>query len=81
MTHRADEDMPRPSSGARTVRLSLIFGAITVAPILIYSTVGPADGNPIGLGLLAVFGLPVAALGVLVGVVRQLVDGLGSRDS
>jgi hypothetical protein len=32
---------------------------VSIAPILLYSMLGPADGNPIGLGLLRTFGVPV----------------------
>lgn len=42
---------------------SLTFGAVGIAPLLLYILFGPADGNPIGLGLLFVFTAPFAILG------------------
>ena len=43
----------------------LVIAALAVllagwAPILLYALFGPADGNPIGLGLLAWASVPVA---------------------
>jgi hypothetical protein len=39
-------------------------------PLLAYVALGPEDGNPIGLGLLAVVTVPIATIGVLVGLIR-----------
>lgn len=61
-------------TGRRIVAISLGLGFIGVLPLLAYVAFGPADGNPIGLGLLAVVALPIATIGVLVGLVRLLVE-------
>jgi hypothetical protein len=61
-------------SGARIALGSLALGAGAVLPLALYVVFGPKDGNPIGLGLLAVAGVPIAAVGVLVGVVKLLVE-------
>jgi hypothetical protein len=45
-----------------------------VLPLLAYIAFGPKDGNPIGLGLLAVFAVPIATIGVLVGLIRLVVE-------
>ncbi len=36
--------------------------ALTAGPLLLYCVFGPADGNPIGLGLLFFFGTPPSLL-------------------
>lgn len=61
-------------SGAKIVLGSLALGAAAVLPLSLYIAFGPKDGNPIGLGLLAVAGVPIAAVGVFVGVVKLLVE-------
>jgi len=46
-----------------------IVGA-SLAPLLLYIVFGPKDGNPIGLGLLMTFGLPVGLIFLVIGLVR-----------
>jgi len=53
---------------------SLVIGFAGVLPLLLYMALGPADGNPIGLGLLAVVAVPVAGVGVVVGLIVTLVQ-------
>ena len=60
--------------GLRVVAISLGLGLIGVLPLLTYVAFGPEDGNPIGLGLMAVLAVPVAAVGVLVGLFRLVVE-------
>lgn len=48
--------------------------------LLLYIAFGPEDGNPIGLGLLAVAAVPVAAIGAVVGLITALVQILGRRE-
>jgi hypothetical protein len=64
----------RQRSGAKLVLLSLALGAIGTLPLLLYIQFGPADGNPIGLGLLAVATIPIAGFGLLFGLVRMVVE-------
>lgn len=61
-------------SGRRILIGSLIFGAVGVSPLLLYVIFGPADGNPIGLGLLAMASIPLATFGVLIGLVKTAVE-------
>lgn len=57
------------------MKLSKLFwvgvavAAASVAPLLLYVTFGPKDGNPIGLGLLMVFGVPIGVLLLVIGLV------------
>lgn len=44
---------------------------LTVGPLLLYVIFGPADGNPIGLGLLFFFGAPVGFVLMVVGLVKR----------
>lgn len=60
--------------GSRIVTVSLGIGLIGVLPLLTYIAFGPKDGNPIGLGLLAVLALPIATIGVLVGSIKAIVE-------
>lgn len=54
--------------GRRLTIASGILLVLCVAPIMLYAAFGPPDGNPIGLGLLMVFGGPVFAVLGLVGL-------------
>ncbi len=62
--------------GLRILLFSLTAGAIGTAPLLLYILLGPADGNPIGLGLLAALAVAVALIGGLVGAVALGVEYL-----
>lgn len=63
-----------PRQGLRTLRWSGLIALAGVGPLLLYGVFGPADGNPIGLGLLAVLSVPAAAVLALVGIVQWLVE-------
>lgn len=71
---RIEEQMLRRVTGGRIFFWSFIFGIACYLPLQLYILFGPADGNPIGLGLLAVFGVPVALMGMLMGVIKLLVE-------
>jgi hypothetical protein len=60
--------------GLRIVAVSLGLGLIGVLPLLAYIAFGPRDGNPIGLGLLAVLAVPIAIIGILAGLIRLVVE-------
>jgi hypothetical protein len=53
--------------------LILLFG---VGPLLLYIAVGPADGNPIGLGLLAVLAVLVGGTLTALGLLKMLIECL-----
>lgn len=69
-----EEALLRRWSGAKIFTVSAALGAAGVLPLLLYIAFGPRDGNPIGLGLLAVVAVPVAAAGMFVGLVKFLVE-------
>jgi hypothetical protein len=46
-----------------------IVVAMSVAPLLLYVIFGPKDGNPIGLGLLMFFGVPLGLVLLVIGLV------------
>jgi hypothetical protein len=60
--------------GLRIVAASLGLGLTGMLPLLAYVAFGPKDGNPIGLGLLAVVAVPIATIGVVVGLIRFVVE-------
>jgi hypothetical protein len=73
MSH-LEEAMLRRWSGLRITAVSAALAVFGVAPLLLYIAFGPKNGNPIGLGLLAVATLPFAAMGLLVGAIKMLVE-------
>jgi hypothetical protein len=46
-----------------------IVAGLSLAPLVLYVIFGPKDGNPIGLGLLMFFGVPVGVLLFVVGFI------------
>jgi hypothetical protein len=59
--------------------LERALGSAGVLPLLFYSVFGPADGNPVGPGLLAIAVVPVAGVGLAVGLVTMLVQHFRHR--
>ena len=55
-------------AGLKIAALALAVGTVSWIPLLLYIPLGPADGNPIGLGLLAMVGTLLAVLGMGVGL-------------
>lgn len=70
-------------SGFKLLTIAAIVVGIGCAPLLFYIQFGPADGNPIGLGLLAVAGMfggmVLGGLGVL-SLVMQYFFGRNNED-
>jgi len=62
-----------------------LFGAavllLGVGPLLLYILLGPADGNPIGLGLLAVVAVPVGLCCAGFGLIRMPIEWLTRRSA
>jgi hypothetical protein len=59
--------------GAATLaRAGLVMMTVGALPILLYSWFGPADGNPIGLGLLMVALVPAGFLLFGIGLLKWL---------
>ena len=46
-----------------------IVAGLSLAPLVLYVILGPKDGNPIGLGLLMFFGVPIGVLLFVVGFI------------
>lgn len=61
-------------TGGQIIKWTLIGGACGIGPLLLYVLLGPADGNPVGLGLLAVVTVPLVLAGLAVGVIKLLVE-------
>lgn len=70
---RIEEFWIRRSAGAKILLGSIALGVAGMAPLLLYIAFGPKDGNPIGLGLLAVLAEFVGAIGVGIGLIVMLV--------
>lgn len=65
--------------GIKVIALSLLVVFIAAAPIMLYLLLGPADGNPVGLGLLFAAGALIGHAGFLVGVLLLLWDNFLSN--
>lgn len=65
--------------GIKVIALSLLLVFVSAAPIMLYILLGPADGNPIGLGLLFAVGALVAHVGFVVGILLLLWDNFISK--
>jgi hypothetical protein len=63
----------RPASFIKAGVLVMLLGA---APLLLYTQLGPADGNPIGLGMLMVVAVPIGFLLLGIGLLRLLIAWL-----
>lgn len=61
------------------VKTGLLLMAAGVLPIALYSLFGPADGNPVGLGLLMVVLVPIGFLLLGTGLLRWLLGKLQDR--
>lgn len=79
MSH-LEEKFIRRWTGCQFIVGSLTIGAAGMLPLLLYTVFGPADGNPIGLGLLAVAVVPITGMGILIGVVKLLVQYFRGRE-
>jgi hypothetical protein len=77
---RIEERLLQRFSGARIALASLALGLAGLLPLILYSAFGPAKGNPIGLGLLAMATVPVSAVGLFVGLVKVLVERFDRRE-
>lgn len=65
--------------GIRIIALGTVFFVVSILPLLLYIAIGPADGNPIGLGLLMVLGVVVLVVAGVVGLVVMLLEAWVSR--
>lgn len=75
------DNWPRHSVGMKRLLWSVILGSAGTLPLLLYIQLGPADGNPVGLGLLAMIAFPAGIFGVLSGLIRLLIEYLVLRKS
>lgn len=78
MSH-VEEAVIRRYSGPRILIAGLAIAGAGVLPLLLYVALGPDDGNPIGLGLLAVAAVPIGVLVAAVGLIKTLVQLLAGR--
>jgi hypothetical protein len=69
----------QPRRGPRLLLWALLIALFTIGPLLLYIAFGPADGNPIGLGLLAMVGVPAAGGLALAGLIYTVVESALSR--
>ena len=60
---------------------SFLLGVLSTLPLAIYIAIGPKDGNPIRLGLLALFGIQLSAIGMLAGLILLLLEYIKGKSS
>ena len=63
----------QPATFIKAGALLMLLGA---APLLLYTMFGPADGNPIGLGMLMAVAVPIGFLLLGIGLLRLLIAWL-----
>lgn len=66
-------------TGSRMVVAGVAVAVLGAAPILLYGLFGPADGNPVGLGLLMMAAVPVGAMLAGLGLIRMAIEWLVKR--
>lgn len=69
-----EERLASGLTGGQIIKWTLVGGACGIGPLLLYVLLGPADGNPVGLGLLALVTVPLVLAGLAVGVIKLLVE-------
>lgn len=68
-------------SATRFLAAGAVIVGLGYLPLQFYILFGPADGNPIGLGLLAVVAVPLGVLVVAIGLLKLLVGWfIGRQD-
>lgn len=80
MVHDEEQVIER-HSGSKIVLVSAVIGVAGMMPLLLYVLFGPVDGNPIGLGLLAMLSVSIAAIGGGIGFLKSLLDGMGDQEN
>ena len=68
-------------AGSRMLLVGVAVRALGVGPLLLYILLGPADGNPVGLGLLAMVAVPVGLGCAGFGLIRMLIERLAGRSA
>jgi hypothetical protein len=76
---RVQETIATHLRGAKIMKASALLMLVGVGPIFLYALLGPRDGNPIGLGLLAFFSFPVASAGLVAGAIKLAAERLARR--
>lgn len=72
MSH-LEEAVLRRFEGSTIVLFGITVAVAGLLPLLLYVAFGPEDGNPIGLGLLAIVAVPTGGIIALAGIIKLLV--------
>lgn len=67
-------------SGGRMFTGGLALALSGIAPLGLYVLLGPADGNPIGLGLWFIVAFPAGLIVAAFGAIRMLIGALVRRE-
>jgi hypothetical protein len=68
-----DQVRPAALPGSRIFAGGIAVLVLGTGPLLLYILLGPADGNPIGLGLLAVVAVPIGSILAGLGLLKMLI--------
>lgn len=72
----------RPAMSGFTILIAgIAIAVLGAAPILLYPLVGPADGNPIGLGLLMIVAVPAGGILAVLGLIKMIIEWLVGRSA
>lgn len=66
-------------SASRFLIAGGVIAAVGYLPLQLYIVFGPRDGNPIGLGLLAIFAVPAGLVVFAIGLIKLAVSYFLSR--
>lgn len=66
-------------AGLKIMVVSITGALLSMLPLFVYIAIGPADGNPIGLGLLAFAGMLAGVCGFLLGLVWLVTEHLMNK--
>jgi len=75
----AEEKLIARWSASRYFVAGLVIAAAGYLPLQLYIVFGPRDGNPIGLGLLAVIAIPLGLAVCAVGLIKLVVGHFVGR--
>lgn len=60
--------------GLKIIVVAAGIALLSLLPLLLYILFGPSDGNPIGLGLLALAGMLLGLAGLVIGIIGLLLS-------
>ncbi len=70
---KADEKATAKKCATRYLVAGLVLAGVGYLPLQLYILFGPRDGNPIGLGLLAIVAIPAGFIVCAIGMIKLVI--------